>query len=68
MTVPCYQCQERQIGCHAKCERYAEYRAKVDALNAKARRERPANGFTADHEIRNIKFRKRVGTQRNSGK
>lgn len=24
-TVPCYECPDRYVGCHAKCERYALY-------------------------------------------
>ena len=26
---PCYKCQERHAGCHAECEKYAEWRAKM---------------------------------------
>lgn len=24
--VPCNGCEERQVGCHAKCQKYMEYR------------------------------------------
>lgn len=24
--VPCNGCEERQVGCHAKCKKYLEYR------------------------------------------
>lgn len=27
MKNPCYQCSERRVGCHANCERHAEWRA-----------------------------------------
>lgn len=26
MKVPCKDCGDRKIGCHAKCERYLEFR------------------------------------------
>ena len=36
--TPCYECEERQAGCHAKCEKYAswktEYNAKSDSERA----------------------------------
>ena len=28
--MSCKGCQERQVGCHITCERYKEYRAKID--------------------------------------
>lgn len=27
MTAPCKGCPQRQVGCHGKCEKYAEYNA-----------------------------------------
>ena len=30
---PCYQCEERQLGCHGKCERYGEFHAKRRKLS-----------------------------------
>lgn len=36
MNFPCYGCQKREIGCHAKCDQYQEARAEADkALDAK---------------------------------
>lgn len=29
----CYGCADRYVGCHANCESYKQYKAKVDALN-----------------------------------
>lgn len=26
MKCPCYKCEERQVGCHAKCGRYKEWK------------------------------------------
>lgn len=30
---PCYGCKDRVIRCHGKCERYANYREKLDSYN-----------------------------------
>ena len=32
MRPPCRDCQERCVGCHDSCSRYAEYRAERDRL------------------------------------
>lgn len=26
MSSPCYQCEERQVNCHASCEKYIAYK------------------------------------------
>ena len=36
--APCYQCEERHIGCHSTCERYKDY-AGLIADNREERRE-----------------------------
>lgn len=30
MITCCYHCQDRHQGCHGECEKYAEFRARVD--------------------------------------
>lgn len=42
MKVPCYGCEERQVGCHSKCEKYIAYRKALDAKNEMIRREKDA--------------------------
>ena len=32
IVCPCHHCEERQVGCHAKCEKYATYQRKNIAL------------------------------------
>lgn len=34
MVYPCKNCQEREVGCHSKCERYLQKREEQDAINA----------------------------------
>lgn len=29
-TTPCKDCENRQFGCHGKCEKYAAFRAKKE--------------------------------------
>lgn len=33
MKSPCYNCEERQVGCHSTCESYKTFRAECDRLN-----------------------------------
>lgn len=40
-TVPCHNCPDRTAGCHAVCERYAEF----SRLNAEERRTRHQNSY-----------------------
>ena len=30
---PCYGCENREIGCHAKCEAYITFRTEQDRIN-----------------------------------
>lgn len=29
---PCKDCEDRQVGCHAKCEKYRLYKQELDGL------------------------------------
>ena len=33
--APCFNCQNRQVGCHSKCQSYLEYQAKNNAIRTK---------------------------------
>ncbi len=35
--APCKDCQNRQVGCHAGCAPYAEFRSRVDEFNRQRR-------------------------------
>lgn len=30
MNAPCWNCQDRSIGCHGKCDRYKTYKQQSD--------------------------------------
>lgn len=32
-AAPCHDCKDRVIGCHGKCEKYLEFRKKLDIQN-----------------------------------
>lgn len=42
---PCYQCPDRYVGCHAKCEKYNEWRVQH------VEEERKKNAYIAEHDI-----------------
>lgn len=35
MYAPCYQCEERILHCHSRCEKYHGYREVIDEANRK---------------------------------
>ena len=34
LNVPCYNCNDRHAGCHSECEKYLEYRVKLEEIKA----------------------------------
>ena len=48
MKSPCMVCEERVIGCHVNCDKYAEFRAKRDAITRERRKETEDNLFHQD--------------------
>lgn len=54
----CFNCNERTLGCHSKCEKYLEYKAKLKERNAKARKAHDANSDY--YRVRGNSYRKEV--------
>ncbi len=55
LIAPCKECHaknESYIGCHENCEKYKEYKATVNSLNTKIRKEkeltRVLNGYNKE--------------------
>ena len=48
MKSPCMVCEERVIGCHVTCDRYAEFRARREAINENRKKAVEDNMFHAD--------------------
>ena len=74
MKSPCYKCPDRKVetdplyNCHSDCEKFIPYAEEKKKEREKRLRESGLKSMTADHETRNEKFRKRVGTSRFSGR
>ena len=45
---PCKNCPEQADHCHGKCEKYAAFRAKIDALAEERKHDRDYNEYLAD--------------------
>ena len=57
MKQPCYNCPDREMGCHGRCERYKEYRAEVDAIKAKKKAESDIVDAIQEAKRRRNKFK-----------
>lgn len=51
IASPCKDCEERHIGCHSECERYADYRKRIDAQRATIQ-ENLGKEYQADDHVR----------------
>ena len=47
-NAPCYNCQNRQIGCHNKCQNYLDYQAENNAVRDKRREEQEKAHMLSD--------------------
>ena len=52
ITAPCKDCKDREPCCHAKCEKYKEYRDALDRENARHKEELYIDA-TIDHLLFN---------------
>lgn len=50
--VPCKDCEDREVGCHAFCELYLAYREAVDAWKAWLTAQREAEKRLNSYEAR----------------
>lgn len=46
--VPCSECPDRDAECHARCERYREWRKELDRKNAERRKELCSSDLISD--------------------
>ena len=54
-VVPCKDCHERKLGCHGRCEKYQDWKAKVDEeMQARIRENaaRPEKGREIEMRLR----------------
>lgn len=51
--TPCYQCCDRQLGCHGNCQKYIDFRIKKDEAIRVRRAENDVTGFLVDQVTKN---------------
>ena len=55
VKAPCYNCEDRCIGCHSICERYAEFRAYKDMVCSEHAKAVDERNFHIEQVIRKTK-------------
>ena len=58
---PCAGCDDREIGCHAKCERYKDWRRVMDERREEEHRRQESKGTLSEHAIRQMWRKARWG-------
>jgi hypothetical protein len=60
---PCKDCQDRQMGCHSKCERFAKWKEQTNDSRTQAtnhyKADRDCDGYEGNKKIRLAKRYKR---------
>lgn len=56
---PCYGCEKRHIGCHAKCDSYKEQKALEAAVKAVMRKGNPAGALLSAGYVKRAKRARR---------
>ena len=57
---PCKDCQNRKVGCHARCEEYLAWRASLDSVIAEKDRQAEVSNWTASRiKVTNMWFKSR---------
>lgn len=57
MRTPCKGCEDRKVGCHSNCERYAECRAAIESGEAEKKRKIIMNEWSMDKARKSAKVR-----------
>lgn len=66
MTAPCKDCARREVGCHAKCKEYLEYRDYNERMSDKRHIMVTCTSFTKNHmnKIKNKRgYRQKFGRE-----
>lgn len=61
VKTPCMGCKERTVGCHAKCEKYAQYRVELEAEKSTAYNASVEQNRLMQYEIESARRYKRGG-------
>lgn len=58
-VAPCKDCQEKELGCHDRCEKYQEFRKTRREFNQKMSEFGIYNSYVADRKAKILARRKR---------
>lgn len=64
MKAPCKDCEDREIGCHEKCDRYQAYRQEIEERKPKSFAEYDYGKYVGGVKAR-IALRRMPNTRRN---
>lgn len=56
---PCYECEDRSVGCHSKCEKYKQWAEERREVNAKITKERNIDALVIGHVVGTIRRNKK---------
>lgn len=59
MKPPCYECQDRTVGCHGKCEKYISWNKEHEKIRDAAHHEKQLK--TISTEYRRDRYRRLTG-------
>lgn len=57
---PCLNCEDRFVGCHAECEKYAEYQVILEAWKEEARKTKRQGCEADDFRFESLKALKKM--------
>lgn len=69
-TNPCKDCEEREVGCHGKCEKYQAYRSDLDQVKQVIRTQKEteavADGYVVEmrRKLRRLYATKKRGMKK----
>ena len=52
----CYGCEDRELGCHAWCDRYKRMQARNEAKKARQREDREIGAYVHNRMVNNLDF------------
>ena len=50
VSNPCKDCKDRKLGCHSKCDKYSEFKNKIEEI----KEERIKQNFIDDYRITKV--------------
>lgn len=56
---PCYECEDRVIGCHSNCKKYIQWAEERREVNAKIIREKNIDALITGHVVGTIRRNKK---------